>query len=123
MKPADIINPFGEGKKFSRSELYTYYSGGPPLPSFFKVVRVSRLCNRAPPILSTPFGKRVTAVLESVARFVFSACVNIVNSMPGREGKKNIEEEAKFFSGIVNMSRFHFLLLLVIFFFFFSISE
>lgn len=82
MKPADIINPFGEGKKFSRSELYTYYSGGPPLPSFFKVVRVSRLCNRAPPILSTPFGKRVTAVLESVARFVFSACVNIVNSRP-----------------------------------------
>lgn len=123
MKPADIINPFGEGKKFSRSELYTYYSGGPPLPSFFKVVRVSRLCNRAPPILSYP-PLSEKELQPSWNPFVFSACVNIVNSrpMPGW-GEEEYWGGGKVFPGIVNMSRFHFLLLLVISFFFFSILE
>lgn len=119
MKPADIINPF-ERKKFSRFAIWVIHllfrRLPPPLP--FLKSRVSRLCSRGPPILSTPFRKKsYSLVLESVARvaFVFSACVNIVNSrpMPGR-GEEEYREGTKFFRRIVNMSRF----LLVIFFFF-----
>lgn len=51
--------------------------------------------------------QRVTAVLESLrsVAFVFSACVNIVNSRGKARGTR-IPEDTKFFRRTINMSRF-----------------